>query len=116
MHSIATEAFLDLIGYGEELMLFSSSRDTEREEIERMRYLAVERLFELLGECMNRALDAEPSLSEHFPDAHRAISMRNRIAHEYDGIDVEIIWETATFEVPALIDRVRTVLDQAVAN
>lgn len=39
MHSIALEALLDLIEYGEELVLFASRRDTEGEEIERMRYL-----------------------------------------------------------------------------
>ncbi len=62
---------------------------------------------------MNRALDAEPPLSARFPDAHRIISMRSRIAHEYDSIDIEVIWETAEIEVPLLIDLVRGVLDQA---
>lgn len=29
-------------------------------------------------------------------------SMRNMLIHEYFGIDLEIIWETVTWDLPAL--------------
>jgi uncharacterized protein with HEPN domain len=75
-----------------------------------MRYLAIERLFELIGECMNRALSVEPALKIEFPEAHRVVSMRNRLAHEYDSIDAEIVWETAETGVPELLATVKQIL------
>jgi hypothetical protein len=49
LDSDATESLLDMYDFGSELMLFAQRRNTERDEIERMRYLAIERLFELIG-------------------------------------------------------------------
>lgn len=37
--------------------------------------------------------------------------MRNRIAHEYDGIDVAVIWEAAEDKLPPFLETVRAVLD-----
>jgi uncharacterized protein with HEPN domain len=31
------------------------------------------------------------------------VGMRNRIVHDYLGIDDEIVWQTAAFRVPELI-------------
>jgi uncharacterized protein with HEPN domain len=78
-----------------------------------MRYLAIERLFELIGECMNRALSVEPALRTEFTEAHRVVSMRNRLAHEYDSIDAEIVWETAETGVPELLTTVKQILQTA---
>ena len=36
--------------------------------------------------------------------------MRNVIVHEYDAVDVEIVWETAQRELPALIGPLERIL------
>jgi uncharacterized protein with HEPN domain len=113
LHKVAVDALLDLVEFGEEILLFSASRDTESGDVERMRALAIERLFELFGECMNRALSVEPALKVEFPEAHRVVRMRNRLAHAYDSIDVEIVWETAETGVPELLTSVKQMLQTA---
>lgn len=63
LHRVAVDALLDLVEFGEEVLRFSPTRETASDEVERMRYLAIERLSELIGECMNGALATEPALT-----------------------------------------------------
>jgi len=53
---------------------------------------AVIRNFEIIGEAANRLPD---DFKENFPeiDWHRRRGFRNRIVHDYMGIDYEIVWE-----------------------
>jgi uncharacterized protein with HEPN domain len=36
--------------------------------------------------------------------------MRNRIAHGYDQVDEEVIWVTATDDIPRLIEQLEAIL------
>ena len=36
--------------------------------------------------------------------------MRDRLIHGYDSVDVDELWKTATEDVPALLEQVRTIL------
>ena len=53
---------------------------------------AVIRNFEIIGEAANRIPD---ELKEKFNNVnwHRIRGFRNRIVHDYMGVDLEIIWE-----------------------
>lgn len=53
---------------------------------------AVIRNFEIIGEAANRLPD---DFKENYPeiDWHRIRGFRNRIVHDYMGIDYEIVWE-----------------------
>ena len=63
---------------------------------------AVIRNFEIIGEAANR-------LSEDFKDEHSNIDwhrirgFRNRIVHDYFGIDYSIVWEIKELFLPNLI-------------
>ena len=63
----------------------------------------------LIGEAARRlsdpALAALPEVS--WPDV---VSMRNRVIHQYDDIDLSIVWRTVTVSVPELVDRLRSVI------
>jgi len=61
---------------------------------------AVEREFEIIGEGMSRIekLDSTIEISSK----RQIISMRNRVIHEYDKIDNEIIWGTIVRHLPTL--------------
>lgn len=64
--------------------------------------LALERAMEIVGEAARR-------ISESFKVAHPEISwrkiigQRNVLAHEYDEISQELLWHTATYDLPKLI-------------
>jgi uncharacterized protein with HEPN domain len=36
--------------------------------------------------------------------------MRNKLIHEYDRIDLDILWDTVTVELPDLIETLQAVL------
>lgn len=67
-----------------------------------MARLATERLFEILGMATMR-------LSQEFRAAHPEIAwqaivgLRNVIAHQYDDIIFDRLWEALTADVPELI-------------
>lgn len=67
----------------------------------RMLQDAVVRQLEIVGE-------ASRNLSEDFRRLHPAVpwsqiaGMRNRMAHDYLNVDMEIVWDIATHDLPIL--------------
>ncbi len=68
---------------------------------------AVIRNFEIIGEAANR-------LPDDFKDNHSAVDwhrirgFRNRIVHDYFGIDYSIVWEIKESYLPSLIASLQT--------
>ena len=67
--------------------------------------------FAVIGEAA-RLVPGE--IEARFPDVPWASmrGMRNIVIHEYFGIDVEIVWVTATRDLPALEPRLRRIIDE----
>jgi uncharacterized protein with HEPN domain len=68
---------------------------------------AVIRNFEIIGEAANR-------LQEDFKQKHTDIDwhlikgFRNRIVHDYFGIDYSIVWEIKVSFLPSLLAKLKT--------
>ncbi|MHB0877441.1 MAG: HepT-like ribonuclease domain-containing protein [Anaerolineae bacterium] len=63
---------------------------------------AVVRRLEIIGEAARRvSSEARASLPE-LP-WHAMIGMRNLMIHEYDEVDLEVVWATVQNRLPALI-------------
>lgn len=62
---------------------------------------AVVRNIEIIGEA---AKNLPKTITQKYPGIpwQRVISMRNKISHEYFGIDTEILWETIKKDLPLL--------------
>ena len=78
---------------------------------ERLR-LAIERLFEILGEAFRRIEDVDPSFRASFSEMGDAIGMRNRLAHGYDRVDDEIVWITAGKPISCLANKLEAWLNE----
>lgn len=72
---------------------------------------AVIRNFEIIGEAANRVPD--DFKSDH-PDIEwrRITAFRNRIIHEYFGIDYRQLWKIREENIPELIDFVEQAIDE----
>lgn len=60
---------------------------------------AVIRNFEIIGEASKNLND---EIKEKYPDVpwEEMYYLRNRVSHEYFGVDYEIIWDIATNHLP----------------
>ena len=63
---------------------------------------AVIRRLEIIGEAAGRISGETRSAFPNLP-WKEMIGMRNVMVHEYDGIDMVIVWDTVKSDVPALI-------------
>lgn len=74
---------------------------------------AVVRNFEIIGEAANRV--PEDFKSDHPEIEWRRMSgLRNRIIHEYFGINYETVWKIKEENIPELIDFIRQAIDDLI--
>jgi uncharacterized protein with HEPN domain len=90
--------------YIQDVMLDAFSRD-------RMRYSAVIREFEIIGEAVGKL---PTDVKDGYPDIpwQDIKDFRNLLAHEYFGVDLEIVWNTVHNDLPRLLDAVRRIVGE----
>lgn len=74
----------------------------------RMLYSAVIREFEIIGEAIGKLSD---SLKEEYSEMNwqDIKDFRNILAHEYFGIDLEIVWSVIQEDLPLLHDTINRI-------
>jgi uncharacterized protein with HEPN domain len=73
---------------------------------DRMRYSAVVREFEIIGEAVGKQPDSLKV--EHPQVAWQDIKdFRNLLIHEYFGVDLEIVWNVVCNDLPRFYEAVR---------
>lgn len=70
---------------------------------------AVTRNFEIIGEAANRIDSDFKALFPHI-EWLRITGFRNRIIHEYFGIDYEIMWAIIEEYVPVMINELKEMI------
>jgi uncharacterized protein with HEPN domain len=74
--------------------------------------LALTRAIEVVGEAASRVTMGTQQNHPQVP--WRALAgMRNRLIHAYFDVDRNIVWTTATNDVPDLLVQVRAILDRS---
>ena len=92
----------DIIDSGNKILAYTQDLSFEEFINDSKTIDAVIRNFEIIGEATNR-------LPEEFKDKHTSIDwhrirgFRNRIVHDYFGIDFSIVWEIKNSFLPNLI-------------
>lgn len=99
-----------IIDYVEEIEKYVEKTSFSRFEKNGMLQDAVIRKIELIGEVARR-------LSPLFWKKYRkvlplayAVSTRNKLIHEYDDIDLKIIWDTIKEDLPELKKKVEEII------
>jgi uncharacterized protein with HEPN domain len=66
-------------------------------------------LLTVIGEAINLP---SPALRERHPEApwQRIVAVRTRIVHAYFDLDLEILWDAATEEIPRLREQMERIL------
>lgn len=72
--------------------------------------LAVERLLEIIGEASRNI--SEETKQNHLEIAWNQINaFRNRLAHGYFDIDLDILWEIITQDLPSLVNSIKKIIE-----
>ena len=72
---------------------------------------AIVRSLEIIGEAAKHV--PEPIRSRSLRVEWRAMAgIRDRLIHDYFGVDYEIVWDVATMKVPELLRNIRDLLDR----
>lgn len=65
----------------------------------------------IIGEAATKIMDGHAAFAEQHPEVPwRAMrGMRNRIAHGYFEINLEVVWDTVQIALPDLLERLRKI-------
>jgi len=67
---------------------------------------AVVRNLEIIGEAAKNISKEVKSANSQIPWKEMT-SLRNKVSHEYFGVDMDTLWETATVDLPELLSMLR---------
>ena len=91
---------------------FVKQRKKDDLATDKMLLFAVLRAIEVLGEAAGKVSHDTQSFACDIP-WRAMVGMRNRLIHGYFDIDTEVVWQTVTSELPALIPRIQRALAAA---
>lgn len=87
-----------------------SGKVTEDLSKDRMLELALVRLVEIVGESAGRVSQELQVKHSEIP-WREIVSMRNRLIHGYDSVDLSVLWDTIELDLPPLIAQLENILD-----
>ena len=96
------QSIQDILKAAQEILSFTIDMDSDALMTDRRTQAAVLYEIVVIGEAANR-------LSAEFRSAHpnipwkNIIGMRNIVAHQYDKVDEEVVWDAVSRDIPDLI-------------
>jgi uncharacterized protein with HEPN domain len=102
------EAANKIFAFVEGMTLEDFSKDEKTKD-------AVIRNFEVIGEAANRLPD-EFKLKYHKIEWARIKGFRNRVVHDYFGIDLKIVWTIIEVYLPSAVNEIETALAETIEN
>ena len=85
-----------------EALEFARGRAREDLESDRMFVLALVKLIEIIGEAAARVSPEGRAAVVDIP-WRDVVAMRNVLVHGYFDIDLDLVWDTSTEDLPALV-------------
>ncbi|XGV86362.1 MAG: DUF86 domain-containing protein [Limnothrix sp. BL-A-16] len=78
-------------------------------ESNRLLVVALVKEIEIIGEAANRI---SPDCQSRYPEIpwRAIIGMRNRLVHAYFEIDLELVWQVVTQELPSLLPKLESAI------
>ena len=70
---------------------------------------AVEREIEIIGEALNRIKTIDYEMLARIDNWREIIGFRNIIAHGYDVVEDEIVWESIINDIPLLLYQLKDI-------
>ena len=91
-----------------EALSFIAGKTRDDLDIDRQLVLALVKSIEIIGEAAAKTSRGFKTTSTDIP-WRDIIAMRNRLIHAYFDIDLDILWQTVTTELPPLLENLEAV-------
>ncbi len=98
-----------ILDAGREAVAFAKGCSRADLDSDRKLSLSLVRLLEIIGE-------AAKGISQEFRDSHSdlpwkgVIGMRDRLIHGYFDVNLDVVWETVTQDLPSLITQLEKIV------
>jgi len=99
-----------MLEHAREAVEMSTGRTRADLEHDRMLQLALTRLVEIVGEAAARVSETGREQHQCIP-WYQIFGLRNRLAHGYDAIDLNILWDIIQADLPTLIVELENILE-----
>jgi uncharacterized protein with HEPN domain len=102
-------SLLDIVRAGQLVLQFAQGVDREQLASDILRQSAILYQISIMGEATKR-------LSREFREQHPEVpwddvaGMRDIIAHQYDRVDLDIVWQVIQRNIPELLDMITPLL------
>ena len=106
---IPLQHMMDCAGEAVELTRGKKRKDLDDD---RLLNLSLVRLLEIIGEAANRVPEDERLKYQAIP-WQQIIGLRNRLIHGYDSVDMMIVWQIVTSDLPPLVRELKRILGKA---
>jgi uncharacterized protein with HEPN domain len=98
-----------MLQYAREAVELAAGKTREALKADRTLQLALTRLVEIIGEAAVRVSSERQAQHPEIP--WRIIAgTRNRLIHGYDAVDLDVLWDTVTDDLPRLITQLAVIL------
>lgn len=99
----------DIRDHAREAVAFAQHKSRADIAADRLLELALTRLLEIIGEAASHIPKQDQLRYRQIPWT-QIISLRNRLIHGYDSVDLDILWQIVTSDLPPLIAALDTIL------
>jgi uncharacterized protein with HEPN domain len=102
-------SLIDILNSCESIERFIGNKSKNDFYNDEMMQEAIIRKIEIIGEATNRVSE---DLKNRYPDFpwKKMIAMGNIMIHMYDELELDIVWSTATNDIPLLQNRVKELI------
>ncbi|NJK38743.1 MAG: DUF86 domain-containing protein [Oscillatoriales cyanobacterium RM2_1_1] len=97
-----SESLIDIDYYGRTVISFVSGMTQAEFAEDRKTIAAVMYAISIMGEATKRLSNEFREEHPHLPWKELA-GMRDRLVHDYRNIDLDILWDVVSVEIPALL-------------
>ena len=100
---------LDALIFAERILEFTSEMDEEMFANDLKTQAAVLYEISVLGEAMRRI---SPEFQQQYSEIpyRQIIGMRNKLVHNYDEINIQLVWSVIQTNIPELIEQFKAIV------